>query len=304
MSSSSNSNGIRRNPTRSTSSSSSSSHSPAKASSNGPVRATRARNTTSYNDSEENSSDDIKQISSSTSSKLNLNGNSQKSLSSSSSSSSSSTKASSNKATASASVGVLDINAVSHFENVTGLSRAEAIEFLEANNNNLEKAIDLYLQTQNSTKSSNSLSSKNATASNSSTKFGTKRNYSRLNNMDETSNSSEPFVSVVDDNTNDSSVDVDDVRAPIPQKVEKLLNYDPYALALAPQSKRMRVNAFDGYTPNEDGQPSYAGNSSSKSKTLGALFRPPVDLLFNGSFEAVSDFSLLPILLDRTTFFS
>jgi hypothetical protein len=88
---------------------------------------------------------------------------------------------------------------------------------------------------------------------------------------------------VVDDNSN--SVDCDDVRAPIPQKIEKLLNYDPYALALAPQNKRMRVNAFDGYR-NDDNQPSYEGNSSSKSKSLGALFRPPVDLLFNASFEA------------------
>jgi hypothetical protein len=165
---------------------------------------------------------------------------------------------------------------VAKFESITGLSRAEAIEFLEASNNKLEKAVNLWFQEQNSSKPSTN------------TKFGTKRNYSRLNNMDETSNSNEPFVSVVDDNTNDSSsVDVDDVRAPIPQKVEKLLNYDPYALALAPQSKRMRVNAFDGYRPNEDGQPAYAGNSSSKSKTLGALFRPPVDLLFNGTFEAV-----------------
>jgi hypothetical protein len=255
MSSSSNNNGIRRNPTRSASSSSSSSHSPAKSNS---TRVTRARNTPSYNEPEENSCDEIKQIASTTSSKLNLNGT---------------TSQKSNKAASS--TGILDMAVVAQFEAITGLSKAEAIEFLEANNNNLERSTDLYFQTQNATKSST-------------TKFGTKRNYSRLNNMDETSNSSEPFVSVVDDNTNDSTVDVDDVRAPIPQKIEKLLNYDPYALALAPQSKRMRVNAFDGYTPNEDGQPSYAGNSSSKSKTLGALFRPPIDLLFIGSFEAVS----------------
>lgn len=169
---------------------------------------------------------------------------------------------------------------VAKFESITGLSRGESIEFLEASNNKLEKAVNLYFQEQNA-------GSKSPAGNASQSK---KRNYSRLNSNNMEENSNEPFVSVVDDdhNTNTSdSIDIDDVRAPIPQKTEKLLNYDPYALALAPQRKRMRVNAFDGYQPSsDDSQPAYAGNSSNKSKSLGALFRPPVDLLFNASFEA------------------
>ena len=100
----------------------------------------------------------------------------------------------------------------------------------------------------------------------------------------------------MDYNTNDS-VDVDDVSAPIPPTIENFIDYDPYALAMPPQSKRIRF-AFDGFQSTDgDESANYGANSSSKSKSLESLFKPPVDLLFNETFEAVRYTSFLFLCL-------
>lgn len=67
-------------------------------------------------------------------------------------------------------------------------------------------------------------------------------------------------------------------------------------LAVEPQHKRPRC-AFDGFrnlkeeqnsnTDSNGFSDSGGGSNSNKSKSLASLFRPPIDLLFEGSFEAV-----------------
>jgi hypothetical protein len=296
MSANSNDNQRRRNPPRNSVASSSSSTSLSSSPSNQTngkqtaIRSSRLKNHHNlYNeDSDDNSGDDIKKINptsnansnkltNSTSlnamtsdSKINISNN-LNSKSKMVKSSSLMNGAASNGAAAAASR--LDIDKLAKLESITGLSRGEAIELLELSENKLEKAIELHFG--NDLSKSNKKDSKLPNGNGKLNSNPNKRGYNKVNNDDD--NSNDP-ISVDDSN------DADYVRAPIPQKIEKLLDYDPYALAVPPQTKRMR-SAFDGYK-NEDEL--YNGNTSSKAKTLSSMFRPPIDLIFNGSFEAVS----------------
>ncbi|CAF0951978.1 unnamed protein product [Brachionus calyciflorus] len=157
---------------------------------------------------------------------------------------------------ASGSFGKVDTDKLNKLESLTGLSRTEATQLLESFNNNLEQAIEAHFY------------GKSASSSNGTHKNGLKRS---INHVEESSSCDSIYNS--DDN----------VRAPIQPKSEKMLDYDPYALAVEPQAKRVR-SAFDGYRPDEDGLPS--SSHSSKAKSLAALYKPPIDLLFKGSFEA------------------
>jgi hypothetical protein len=103
----------------------------------------------------------------------------------------------------------VDMESLAKLESITGLSRAEAMQLLEASNNKLDKAVDLYF---NNDSNSSATSKSNNKISN-----GNKRSYN-----DDNSSDSNEKCTVIDDNNEDN------VRAPIPQKNEKLLDYDPY----------------------------------------------------------------------------
>lgn len=104
----------------------------------------------------------------------------------------------------------IDIDKLAKLESITGLSRAEAIQLLEASNNKLEKAVDLHFNGSNLDKNTK----KTGTSSN-----GLNGSHKRaFNHVTEDSNSSEAVYS-----------NEDNVRAPIPQKTEKILDYDPYS---------------------------------------------------------------------------
>lgn len=128
----------------------------------------------------------------------------------------------------------LDPNILLKLESITGLSRTEAIELFEASDYSLERAVDLYFNT-NQANSDSSSSSKTA----SKTKASNKRSYTEDNDVYDSGSST--------DYSNDSKkrsvkglpppsssvIDYDDnVRAPIPQKSEKLIDYDPYGNSL------------------------------------------------------------------------
>jgi hypothetical protein len=102
----------------------------------------------------------------------------------------------------------VDMESLAKLESITGLSRAEAMQLLEASNNKLDKAVDLYFN--------NDSNSSTTSKSNNKQTNGNKRSYNDDNGSD-----SNDKCTVVDDNE-------DNVRAPIPQKIEKLLDYDPY----------------------------------------------------------------------------
>ncbi|RNA27208.1 UBX domain-containing [Brachionus plicatilis] len=141
--------------------------------------------------------------------------------------------------------GKVDQDKLNKLESLTGLSRVEATRLLEAVNHNLEQAIESHFS--------------NGAENNPKNKNGLKRT---INHVEDTNSSDSIYAS--DEN----------VRAPIQPKSEKLLDYDPYALSVEPQAKRVR---------NEDSLP--CSSHSSKAKSLAALYKPPVDLLFRGSFE-------------------
>jgi hypothetical protein len=122
----------------------------------------------------------------------------------------------------------LDPNILLKLESITGLSRTEAIELFEASDYNLERAVDLYFNT-NQSNSDSSSSSKAASKS----KSTNKRSYTEYNDVYDSSNSAD-YSNENKKRTGKSHVpsnvtDYDDnVRAPIPQKSEKLIDYDPY----------------------------------------------------------------------------
>jgi len=132
----------------------------------------------------------------------------------------------------------VDKNKVNKLETITGLSHQEAIQLLQACNNDLEMAINLqFSEAAGSSKISNSK----------------------------------------------ASISEDDVRAPIPQKIEKLLDYDPYEVPRATKRPRAVFESFRDLQQEFDD-----GDDTSKSKkrsTLAQLFRPPLDIVYSGTFE-------------------
>lgn len=92
------------------------------------------------------------------------------------------------------SVPKLDNASIEKIEMITGLSRSEAIELLESAKNNLQTAIDLFFN----------------------------------KTTDKTKSNKRPNESCSQEDDPIISIDDDGVRAPIPQKIEKLLDYDPY----------------------------------------------------------------------------
>lgn len=169
-----------RRTTRATTSGASTSSSQNSAPSTRPVRSTRAKTNhvnLAEDSSNESDNEDIKPISS-----VNLRKNTSKT---------NGNLISANK---------VDTDKLNKLESITGLSRADAMQLLEASNNNLEQAIELHFA--------------NANGSNgSSLRNGVKRS---INHVEETNSSDSIYNS--DDN----------VRAPIQPKSEKMLDYDPY----------------------------------------------------------------------------
>lgn len=175
---------------------------------------------------------------------------------------------------ASAASGSSDVNFddVAKLESITGLSRTESIELLKACNNNLETAINIHLSSDAATTSKPSATKPKAAMS-SSAKGPLKRTHDDVYQSDESSSSAAA-----------TSAD-DEVRAPIPQKSEKLIDYDPYAALRIQQIKRPK-SAFDG-NAHEDFKESETSPRKRKAQSnLAQLYKPPIDLMFKGSFEA------------------
>ncbi|XP_008939551.1 PREDICTED: UBX domain-containing protein 7, partial [Merops nubicus] len=81
----------------------------------------------------------------------------------------------------------------------------------------------------------------------------------------------------------------DEVRAPIPQKQEILVEPEP--LFGAPKRRRPARSIFDGFrdfqteTIRQEQELRNGGAVDKKLTTLADLFRPPIDLMHKGSFE-------------------
>ncbi|XP_015271550.1 PREDICTED: UBX domain-containing protein 7 isoform X1 [Gekko japonicus] len=85
----------------------------------------------------------------------------------------------------------------------------------------------------------------------------------------------------------------DEVRAPIPQKQEILVEPEP--LFGAPKRRRPARSIFDGFrdfqteTIRQEQELRNGGAIDKKLTTLADLFRPPIDLMHKGSFETAKE---------------
>ena len=119
----------------------------------------------------------------------------------------------------------LNLDNVAKLESITGLSRAEAIELLEACEHSVEKAIEIHF--------SGEISSNPKSLNGKSVKSATKRTHKDITDAD----MKEP-ISISDDSNSQGShahknvyeSGDDNVRAPIAPTIERLVDYDPYGL--------------------------------------------------------------------------
>ncbi len=126
----------------------------------------------------------------------------------------------------SASANYVDPENVAKLESITGLSRSQAMNLLEAANNKLDKAIDLHFGNQTSSASTHTskTSSFSSFVNQQSTKNGNKRPIYDDDNASNSSSSSS--------NSTNRMMDDDNVRAPLERKIDRLIDYDPYGETL------------------------------------------------------------------------
>ncbi|KAG8445517.1 hypothetical protein GDO86_010327 [Hymenochirus boettgeri] len=139
------------------------------------------------------------------------------------------------------------------FTSITGASESVGKHMLEACNHNLEMAVTMYL--------------------------------------DGGGIAEEPSTSSAGASTARSTAD-DDVRAPIPQKQEILVEPEMFG---APKRRRPARSIFDGFrdfqteTIRQEQELRNGGAVDKKLTTLADLFRPPIDLMHKGSFETAKE---------------
>uniref|UniRef100_A0A8C0TUK6 UBX domain-containing protein n=1 Tax=Canis lupus familiaris TaxID=9615 RepID=A0A8C0TUK6_CANLF len=141
---------------------------------------------------------------------------------------------------------------IQQFTAITGASESVGKHMLEACNNNLEMAVTMFLDG---------------------------------GGIAEEPSTSSASVSTVRPHTEE------EVRAPIPQKQEILVEPEP--LFGAPKRRRPARSIFDGFrdfqteTIRQEQELRNGGAIDKKLTTLADLFRPPIDLMHKGSFETV-----------------
>ena len=157
---------------------------------------------------------------------------------------------------------------------ITGLGRQEAVSLLEACNNSVENAVEIHFGAtaatdQNKSKSNDKsrqmlngskLSSSTGSAAphhlsnGNGMKTASKRTHNDIDNNDlisvdeDSSSSSSGGINYSNGSYSNGGIDGgENIRAPIPPKIDRLIDYDPYAFEMASQnSKRSRL-AFDGF---------------------------------------------------------
>ncbi|KAM8838544.1 UBX domain-containing protein 7 isoform 1-T1 [Synchiropus picturatus] len=144
---------------------------------------------------------------------------------------------------------------IQQFTAITGVTESVGKHMLEACNNNLEMAVTMFLDG-------------GGVAEEPSTSSGSAASSSRAPPTDE-------------------------VRAPIPQKQEILVEPEP--LFGVPKRRRPARSIFDGFrdfqteTIRQEQELRNGGAVDKKLSTLADLFRPPIELMHKGSFETAKD---------------
>jgi hypothetical protein len=165
---------------------------------------------------------------------------------------------------------------VDKLTSITGLAGSEAIELLEACDQSLERAVEIHFGTgsMDIPVVTRKISNNGTNGTN-----GTKRTHKEIcGDMNDA-------ISISDDSNSQSSGKYDNsdgVRAPIAPTFARLCDYDPYSVEL-PSQKRSRVDGFRNMREEFD---EGLSTGSSRKKNFSTLFRPPIELIFAGSFEA------------------
>ncbi|KAF7653021.1 hypothetical protein LDENG_00088220 [Lucifuga dentata] len=144
---------------------------------------------------------------------------------------------------------------IQQFTAITGATESVGKHMLEACNNNLEMAVTMFL--------------------------------------DGGGIAEEPSTSSSSAASSSRAPPIDDVRAPIPQKQEILVEPEP--LFGVPKRRRPARSIFDGFrdfqteTIRQEQELRNGGTVDKKLSTLADLFRPPIELMHKGSFETAKD---------------
>ncbi|XP_031150160.1 UBX domain-containing protein 7 [Sander lucioperca] len=144
---------------------------------------------------------------------------------------------------------------IQQFTSITGATESVGQHMLEACNNNLEMAVTMFLDGGGITEEPSTSSSSAASSS--------------------------------------RAPPSDDVRAPIPQKQDILVEPEP--LFGVPKRRRPARSIFDGFrdfqteTIRQEQELRNGGTVDKKLSTLADLFRPPIELMHKGSFETAKD---------------
>ncbi|XP_040026907.2 UBX domain-containing protein 7 [Gasterosteus aculeatus] len=144
---------------------------------------------------------------------------------------------------------------IQQFTAITGATESVGQHMLEACNNNLEMAVTMFL--------------------------------------DGGAIAEEPSTSSSSAASSSRAPPSDDVRAPIPQKQDILVEPEP--LFGVPKRRRPARSIFDGFrdfqteTIRQEQELRNGGTVDKKLSTLADLFRPPIELMHKGSFETAKD---------------
>ncbi|XP_061588272.1 UBX domain-containing protein 7 [Cololabis saira] len=144
---------------------------------------------------------------------------------------------------------------IQQFTAITGATESVGQHMLEACNNNLEMAVTMFL--------------------------------------DGGAIAEEPSTSSSSAASSSRAPPTDEVRAPIPQKQDILVEPEP--LFGVPKRRRPARSIFDGFrdfqteTIRQEQELRNGGTVDKKLSTLADLFRPPIELMHKGSFETAKD---------------
>uniref|UniRef100_A0A3B3E2U4 UBX domain-containing protein 7 n=1 Tax=Oryzias melastigma TaxID=30732 RepID=A0A3B3E2U4_ORYME len=144
---------------------------------------------------------------------------------------------------------------IQQFTAITGATESVGKHMLEACNNNLEMAVTMFL--------------------------------------DGGAIAEEPSTSSSSAASSSRAPPTDEVRAPIPQKQDILVEPEP--LFGVPKRRRPARSIFDGFrdfqteTIRQEQELRNGGTVDKKLSTLADLFRPPIELMHKGSFETAKD---------------
>uniref|UniRef100_A0A3P8SDK3 UBX domain protein 7 n=1 Tax=Amphiprion percula TaxID=161767 RepID=A0A3P8SDK3_AMPPE len=144
---------------------------------------------------------------------------------------------------------------IQQFTAITGATESVGKHMLEACNNNLEMAVTMFL--------------------------------------DGGGIAEEPSTSSSSAASSSRAPPTDEVRAPIPQKQDILVEPEP--LFGVPKRRRPARSIFDGFrdfqteTIRQEQELRNGGTVDKKLSTLADLFRPPIELMHKGSFETAKD---------------